>query len=190
MAAPIDNHHQKSACTQTLFIFAVQRPQEISMTEIVFTPIGTVHSPFSDPRDMPIQPVGARGVRGTIELNPACAAGLKDLTGFSRIIVLYHFHRSEGYALEVVPFLDKTPRGVFATRAPRRPNAIGISMLRLIAVDGATLTIEDVDILDGTPVLDIKPYVPTFDAYPDERAGWLTTTSGAARTMRSDDRFC
>jgi len=160
------------------------------MTEIVFTPIGTVHSPFSDPRDMPIQPVGARGVRGTIELNPACAAGLKDLTGFSRIIVLYHFHRCDGYSLEVVPFLDKTPRGVFATRAPRRPNAIGISILKLVAVRGATLTVEDVDILDGTPVLDIKPYVPAFDAYPDERAGWLTTTSGAASTMRSDNRFC
>jgi len=121
------------------------------MTEIVFTPIGTVHSPFSDPRDMPIQPVGARGVRGTIELDPTYATGLKDLEGFSRIIVLYHFHRSNGYSLEVVPFLDKATRGVFATRAPRRPNTIGITMLKLIAVDGATLTVEDVDILDGTP---------------------------------------
>ena len=160
------------------------------MTEIVFTPIGTVLSPFSDPRDMPIQPVGARGVRGTIELDPTYATGLKDLEGFSRIIVLYHFHRSNGYSLEVVPFLDKATRGVFATRAPRRPNTIGITMLKLIAVDGATLTVEDVDILDGTPVLDIKPYVPEFDAYPDERAGWLTTRSESARTMRSDDRFC
>ncbi|MEG3055703.1 MAG: tRNA (N6-threonylcarbamoyladenosine(37)-N6)-methyltransferase TrmO [Methanoculleus sp.] len=160
------------------------------MTEIVFTPIGTVHSPFNDPRDMPIQPVGARGVRGTIELDPTYATGLKDLEGFSRIIVLYHFHRSNGYSLEVVPFLDKATRGVFATRAPRRPNTIGITMLKLIAVDGATLTVEDVDILDGTPVLDIKPYVPEFDAYPDERAGWLTTRSESARTMRSDDRFC
>ena len=160
------------------------------MTEIVFTPIGTVHSPFSDPRDMPIQPVGARGVRGTIELDPACAAGLQDLAGFSRIIVLYHFHRSSGYSLEVIPFLDKTPRGVFSTRAPRRPNAVGISMLKLIAVDGATLTVEDVDILNGTPIIDIKPYVPAFDAYPDERAGWLAAASGDARTMRSDDRFC
>ncbi|MDR9815837.1 MAG: tRNA (N6-threonylcarbamoyladenosine(37)-N6)-methyltransferase TrmO [Candidatus Methanoculleus thermohydrogenotrophicum] len=160
------------------------------MTKIVYTAIGTIHSPFHDLRDMPIQPVGARGIRGTIELNPGCAAGLKDLEGFSRVIVLYHFHRTDGYSLEVVPFLDKTPHGVFATRAPRRPNAIGISMLKLIAVDGATLTVEDVDILDGTPVLDIKPYVPAFDAYPDERAGWLTTTSEAARTMRSDDRFC
>jgi tRNA-Thr(GGU) m(6)t(6)A37 methyltransferase TsaA len=160
------------------------------MTELVFTPIGTVRSPFHDPRDMPIQPVGARGVRGTIELDPIYAAGLKDLEGFSRIIILYHFHRSEGYSLEVVPFLDKTPRGIFATRAPRRPNAIGISILRLVAVEGATLTVEDVDILDGTPVLDIKPYVPAFDAYPDERSGWLATTSETARTMRSDGRFC
>ncbi|WP_332450110.1 tRNA (N6-threonylcarbamoyladenosine(37)-N6)-methyltransferase TrmO [Methanoculleus sp.] len=160
------------------------------MTPITFTPIGTVHSPFSDPRDMPIQPVGARGVRGTIELDPAYAAGLKDLTGFSRIILLYHLHRSEGYALEVVPFLDTTSHGIFATRAPRRPNAIGLSVLRLVAVDGATLTIEDVDILDGTPVIDIKPYVPAFDAYPDERAGWLASASEAARTRRSDGRFC
>jgi len=160
------------------------------MTGITFTPIGTVHSPFRDPRNMPIQPVGARDVRGTIELDLAYAAGLKDLTGFSRIIVLYHFHRSEGYTLEVVPFLDTTPHGIFATRAPRRPNAIGLSILRLIAVDGATLTVEGVDILDGTPVIDIKPYVPAFDAYPDEQAGWLTTTSEDARTRRSDGRFC
>ncbi|PKL63382.1 MAG: tRNA (N6-threonylcarbamoyladenosine(37)-N6)-methyltransferase TrmO [Methanomicrobiales archaeon HGW-Methanomicrobiales-2] len=160
------------------------------MTGITFTPIGTVRSPFRDPRDMPIQPVGARGIRGTIELDPTYAAGLKDLTGFSRIVVIYHLHRSEGYVLEVVPFLDNTPHGIFATRAPRRPNAIGLSVLRLVAVDGATLTIEDVDILDGTPVLDIKPYVPAFDAYPDERAGWLATAPKDPRTMRSDGRFC
>ena len=160
------------------------------MTGITFTPVGTVRSPFHDPRNMPIQPLGARGVRGTIELDPVYAAGLRDLAGFSRIILLYHFHRSEGYALEVVPFLDKTPHGVFATRAPRRPNAIGLSILRLVAVDGTTLTVEDVDILDGTPVLDIKPYVPAFDAYPDERSGWLTAAAEDPRTVRSDDRFC
>ena len=160
------------------------------MTGITFTPIGTVHSPFRDPRDMPIQSIGARGVRGTVELDPAYAPGLKDLTGFSRIILLYHFHRTEGYALEVVPFLDKVPHGVFATRAPRRPNAIGLSILKLVAVDGPTLTVEDVDILDGTPVLDIKPYVPAFDAFPNERAGWLARSMEDARTVRSDDRFC
>lgn len=160
------------------------------MAGITFTPIGVVRSPFRDPRNMPVQPVGARGVRGTIELDPAYAAGLKDLAGFSRIILLYHFHRSEGYALEVVPFLDTTPHGVFATRAPRRPNAVGLSILRLVTVEGTTLHVEDVDILDGTPVLDIKPYVPAFDAYPDERSGWLAVAGDASRTMRSDDRFC
>jgi len=90
----------------------------------------------------------------------------------------------------VVPFLDKTPHGVFATRAPRRPNALGLSILKLVAVDGATLTIEDVDILDGTPVVDIKPYVPAFDAYPDERSGWLAAAGEDPRTVRSDGRFC
>lgn len=160
------------------------------MTGITFTPIGTVHSPFRDPRDMPIQSIGARGVRGTVELDPAYAPGLKDLTGFSRIILLYHFHRTEGYALEVVPFLDKVPHGVFATRAPRRPNAIGLSILKLVAVEGPTLTVEDVDILDGTPVLDIKPYVPAFDAFPNERAGWLAKSMEDARTVHSDNRFC
>ncbi|MDV2481237.1 tRNA (N6-threonylcarbamoyladenosine(37)-N6)-methyltransferase TrmO [Methanoculleus sp. Wushi-C6] len=160
------------------------------MTGITFTPIGVVHSPFRDPRNMPIQPVGARGVRGTVELDPVYAAGVKDLAGFSRIILLYHLHRSEGYTLEVVPFLDTAPHGVFATRAPRRPNAIGLSILRLVAVDGTTLHVEDVDILDGTPVLDIKPYVPAFDAYPDERAGWLAAGAEDPRTVRSDGRFC
>jgi len=160
------------------------------MTGITFTPIGIVRSPFRDPRNMPIQPLGARGVRGTVELDPIYAAGLKDLAGFSRIILLYHFNRSEGYTLEVVPFLDKTPHGVFATRAPRRPNAIGLSVLKLVAVDGATLHVLDVDILDGTPVVDIKPYVPAFDAYPDEQPGWLAAAPEDARTMRSDGRFC
>lgn len=162
----------------------------ILMTRLEFTPIGIVHTPFHDPRDMPIQPVGARGVRGTVELNPGCAPGLKDIEGFSRIILLYHFHRSEGYSLEVVPFLDARPHGVFATRAPRRPNAIGLSILRLVAVDGAALIVEDVDILDGTPVLDIKPYVPAFDAYPDESSGWLAETAKDPGSVRSDDRFC
>lgn len=90
----------------------------------------------------------------------------------------------------MVPFLDKTSRGVFATRAPRRPNALGLSILRLVAVDGTTLTVEDVDILDGTPVIDIKPYVPVFDAYPDERSGWMAASAEDPRTIRSDDRFC
>lgn len=97
---------------------------------IVFTPIGTIHSPFTEPAGMPIQPAGARDVRGTVEIDKTFRAGLRDLEGFSRIILIYVFHRSNGYELEVIPFLDTVPHGVFATRAPRRPNAIGLSIVK------------------------------------------------------------
>lgn len=160
------------------------------MEELVtFRPIGIVRSPFQDPEDMPIQTSGATGVEGTIEVDPLYAAGLKDLDGFSHILLIYHFHRSKGFALEVKPFLDDTMRGVFATRAPRRPNSIGFSIVRLNAVEGCILKIQDVDILDGTPLLDIKPYVPQFDAKAAERIGWLTGKADAARKHRSDNRF-
>lgn len=155
-----------------------------------FHSIGTIHTPFTDPAGMPIQPAGARGVQGTIALEEQYRAGLRDLEGFSRIILIYAFHRSNGYHLEVVPFLDTKPHGIFATRAPRRPNAIGISVVRLIAVAGSTIFIGDVDMLDGTPLLDIKPYVPGFDAFLDEKAGWFDTCCNSAETTRSDDRFC
>jgi tRNA-Thr(GGU) m(6)t(6)A37 methyltransferase TsaA len=131
---------------------------------------------------MPIQPAGACGVRGTVEVFPEFCGGLDDLGGFSRIILVYFFHRSHGYALRVVPFLDDRERGVFATRAPRRPNPIGLSVVRLVAVQGCRLVIEDVDVLDGTPVLDIKPYVPSIDAIPaSARAGSGSATGTCAR---------
>lgn len=116
-------------------------------------------------------------------------AGLKDLDGFSHIILLYHFHAGEGYKLEVVPFLDDQSHGVFATRAPRRPNAIGLSVVRLVGVQGNILRIENVDILDGTPLLDIKPYVPSFDAATEVRTGWLKSIGTEASDHESDDRF-
>jgi len=117
------------------------------------------------------------------------AEGLKDLEGFSHIILIYHLHRSRGFKLHVKPFLDDQLRGVFATRAPRRPNAIGISIVRLLQVDRNILKIEDVDILDGTPLLDIKPYVPTFDEREDVRTGWLSSRADVVAGVRSDERF-
>jgi len=159
------------------------------MGEITYKPIGVIHSPFKDIEGMPIQPAGARNVRGTVELNPELAAGLKDLEGFSHIILFYHFHLSKGYSLEVVPFLDNTARGVFATRAPRRPNSIGISVVRLKGVSGNILDIEDVDILDGTPLLDVKPFVPKFDNREAERVGWLSDKADNADRMAADRRF-
>lgn len=159
------------------------------VTAFTYTPIGTIHSPYTDIAGMPIQPSGARGVRGTIEIRSDLSEGLYDLDGFSHIILLYALHRCTGYSLTVTPFLDPAPHGIFATRSPKRPNAIGLSVVRLMSMDGCVLTIEDVDILDGTPLLDIKPYVPAFDAHPDTRHGWFEHTAENAETVRSDDRF-
>lgn len=152
-------------------------------------PIGIIHSPFTEPRGMPIQPAGARGVAGTVEVFEDFRDGLADLDGFSHVILLYHFHRSEGFSLSVVPFLDAQARGVFATRAPRRPNPIGLSVVRLCGIDGGVMRIENVDVIDGTPLLDIKPYVPQFDAAEDVRIGWLEAAGEGAAKKRSDDRF-
>ncbi len=153
------------------------------------TPIGIIRTPFKTIEDMPIQPTGARGVAGSVELRPGLAPGLKDLEGFSHLILLYHFHKVSGYDLEVVPFLDDTPRGLFSTRAPRRPNPIGLSVVRLTSVEGSTLRLEDIDVLDRTPLLDIKPFVPAFDAPTAERTGWLEGCLEEAVSRRSDHRF-
>jgi tRNA-Thr(GGU) m(6)t(6)A37 methyltransferase TsaA len=108
-----------------------------------------------------------------VEVYDDYVEGLADLDGFSHIILLYHFHESSGYRLRVKPFLDNQKRGLFATRAPWRPNPIGLSVVRLVQVEGSKLTVEDVDILDNTPLLDIKPYVPEFDQRTKTRLGWL-----------------
>jgi tRNA (adenine37-N6)-methyltransferase len=155
-----------------------------------YTPIGTIHSPFTEPAGMPIQPAGATGVRGSVLIDDLFRGGLHDLSGFSRIILLYAFHRSRGYELEVIPFLDTVPHGIFATRVPRRPNAIGLSIVRLISVNDCELVIEDIDVVDGTPLLDIKPYVPEFDCFPDERSGWFAGCKERVVTVRADERFC
>jgi len=154
-----------------------------------YTPIGTIRSPFTDIAGMPIQPVGARGVRGTIEIREDLREGLSDLAAFSRVILIYALHRCSGYSLTVTPFLDPAPHGIFATRSPKRPNAIGLSIVRLTGVDGCTISIEDVDVLDGTPLLDLKPYVPSFDSYPESCCGWFERVAENAEEVRSDDRF-
>jgi tRNA-Thr(GGU) m(6)t(6)A37 methyltransferase TsaA len=159
------------------------------MKPIQYKPIGIIHSPFRNPRGMPIQPVGAQDISGTVELRAEYGDGLKDLEGFSHIILIYHFHLSEGYSLQVKPFLDDTPRGIFAIRAPRRPNPIGISVVRLERIEGMTLYISNVDIVDGTPLLDIKPYVPHFDGAEDVQVGWLANRAKRAAEKRSDGRF-
>jgi tRNA-Thr(GGU) m(6)t(6)A37 methyltransferase TsaA len=156
---------------------------------IEYRSIGVIHSPFKRLEDMPIQASGAAGVQGRVEVFPRCAGGLKDLDGFSHIIVLYHFHRVHESALIVTPFLDDQPRGIFATRAPKRPNPIGLSVLKLNGIEKRTLNVENVDILDGTPLLDIKPYVPAFDHHPVARLGWLAEASDKVRQVKSDDRF-
>ncbi len=157
--------------------------------EVVYRPIGVIRTPFKDARGVPIQPTAARGVRGLVEVFPEYAEGLKDLEGFSHVILVYHFHLVKTYRLLVVPFLDSEARGVFATRAPARPNPIGISVVRLLKVEGNVLHVEDVDIIDGTPLLDIKPYVPQFDSRPQAKIGWLEGRIGRLKVARDDGRF-
>ncbi|HEX7568614.1 MAG TPA: tRNA (N6-threonylcarbamoyladenosine(37)-N6)-methyltransferase TrmO [Anaerolineaceae bacterium] len=134
-------------------------------------PIGIVHSPFTDKSQTPIQSSRSQA-KGVVEVYPEYAEGLQDLEGFSHIFLLYAFHESPGYSLLVKPFLDDQLRGLFATRYPARPNPIGLSVVRLTARQGTTLEVEGVDMLDGTPLLDIKPYVADFDIRTDTRSGW------------------
>ncbi len=136
-------------------------------------PIGIIHSPYTDPKEVPIQGRFS-GARGEIEVFPEYEEGLKDVDGFSHLIILYWFHRAEGCSLLVKPFLDDTPRGLFATRYPARPNPIGLSVVRLLERRGNILQIAEVDVLDGTPLLDIKPYVSQFDQRESATIGWLT----------------
>jgi tRNA-Thr(GGU) m(6)t(6)A37 methyltransferase TsaA len=140
--------------------------------ELVFRRIGVIRSPHTAADATPIQPVFARGVAGRVEVFPEYEEGLADLDGFSHIHLFYVFDRSGPASLTVRPFLDSIPRGVFATRAPRRPNPLGMSLVRLVRRQGAVLEIEDVDVLDGTPLLDIKPYVTRFDVRAEARCGW------------------
>jgi tRNA (adenine37-N6)-methyltransferase len=156
---------------------------------ITYHPIGTIHSPFYELSGMPIQPSSESSAPGTVELFPEYAEGLKDLEGFSHIILIYHLHQCHRSSLTVTPFLDTEPHGVFATRAPHRPNPIGLSVVPLIRIDDNIIYVDNLDVLDGTPLLDIKPYVPEFDSPREFRLGWLEEVRGKVRTTRSDNRF-
>ncbi|HEC83016.1 MAG TPA: tRNA (N6-threonylcarbamoyladenosine(37)-N6)-methyltransferase TrmO [Firmicutes bacterium] len=159
------------------------------MGEIVYEPIGIIHTPFTSPEGVPIQPSGGRDVEGFAELDPRYEEGLADLEGFSHAYLIYHLHLADGYRLKVVPFMDSVERGVFATRAPRRPNPIGISLVRIKAIEGNRLYFVGVDVVDGTPLLDIKPFVPQFEAQEDIRIGWLEDKVHRAGDFKADGRF-
>ena len=159
------------------------------MTTIQYEPIGIIHTPHRTTEGTPIQPTGAIGVKGTIEIFSEYTAGLKDLAGFSHIFILYHFHLSKKFSLQVKPFLDNQKRGLFATRAPSRPNPIGLSVVRLTGITGNNLQIQDVDVIDGTPLLDLKPYVPEFDVRVVERTGWIGEKTAKITEIADDGRF-
>ena len=157
--------------------------------KITFEQIGIIHTPFTTKENMPIQPKGAIGIKGKIILNKEYIKGLKDLNGYSHIILLYYFHKSKSYELQTKPFLDDTKRGVFSTRAPKRPNGIGMSVVRLLNIDNNILYIENVDMLDGTPLLDIKPYVSYFDDHKGITNGWIENKTDDISLVKSDERF-
>ncbi len=143
------------------------------MEEIRIKPIGVVHSPFKDPVGVPKDSTDGMNYRGTVEIFPEYKEGLKDLDGFSHIIILFYFHKSEYSHLIVKPFLDDTLRGVFSTRSPHRPNYIGLSLVELQKIEDNIIYIKGIDMIEGTPVLDIKPYIPEFESNEGIRIGWL-----------------
>ena len=157
--------------------------------DVVCRPVGVVRSPFKEAAGMPIQTAGAPDEAGEVEVFAEYAAGLRDIEGFDYLILLTHLHRCAHERLEVVPFLDDRSHGVFATRAPTRPNRLGLSIVRLQSVQGRVLHFTGNDMMDGTPVLDIKPYVPRFDVRHTERVGWFGTRLDQLPGVRSDDRM-
>jgi len=157
---------------------------------IHYQPIGIIHSPFKKMPGTPIQSTFSKDGEGTVELFPQFKQGLKDLKGFSHIILIYHFHQSKGYDLLCRPFLDEVKRGLFATRAPRRPNPIGLSIVRLKNIRGTTLRVASLDVLDETPLIDIKPYIPEFDALTSPQVGWFKKALKKKKhNILADNRF-
>jgi len=159
------------------------------LEKIEYHPIGSIHSPFTELSSMPIQPGANANTAGYIDLHQEFQAGLQDLEGFSHLILLYHFHRSPRIDLVAKPFLDQNSHGIFAIRAPTRPNPVGLSVVRLVGIENLIIHIAGVDILDGTPLLDIKPYIPQFDHPGEVKIGWLAGKLDQLGEKLSDDRF-
>lgn len=159
------------------------------MQIVRYKPIGIIHSPLKDVSGAPLQSVSAKHIEGTVEIFPEYAPGLKDIEGFSHLILLYHFHLSRGASLTVKPYLDTQEHGIFATRAPVRPNPIGFSIVRLLNLRGGIIRVKELDILDGTPLLDIKPYIPQFDVRRVRSIGWYRRNIRELNQTISDRRF-
>ena len=145
------------------------------MERVIYQPIGIIRTKFTKKEDTPIQGIFAQDARGEVEVFPEYTEGLKDIDGFSHLILIYHFHLSEGYSLVAKPFLSDEEKGVFSIRHFKRPNPIGLSIVRLDQVKGNILEISEVDIIDGTPLLDIKPYVDQFDSRAEVKSGWVSS---------------
>jgi tRNA-Thr(GGU) m(6)t(6)A37 methyltransferase TsaA len=158
------------------------------MDDVRYRPVGTVRSPFKTGEGTPRQAVGAEGSQGTIEIDPAFAEGLADLDGFSHLLVVFHMNQVTECHLTAHPPWDRKPHGVFSTCSPYRPNPIGVSVVTLDRVEGTTLHIRNLDMLDGTPVLDVKPYVPDLFPREEVRVGWLEGRVRGMTGSRSGDR--
>lgn len=159
------------------------------MSEFTYKAIGVVHSPFKEPKNVPIQAAASKGTEGAIEIYAQYTQGLTDLEGFSHLILLYHLHLVRDSPLMVKPFLDDKLHGVFATRSPARPNRIGFSVVSLQRLEGNVLHVCDLDIVEGTPLLDIKPYVPAFDCVQAQKIGWFSDKIDKLDVTRDDGRF-
>lgn len=158
--------------------------------KIQFNAIGIINTPHKSIGNMPIQPSGAKNIQGYIELNPELTDGLIDMEGFSHLILIYHFHEIKGYELIVKPFMDDKTHGIFATRSPKRPSPIGISTVELQKIEGNRIYFDGADMLDQTPLIDIKPFFRQTDNRPDAVSGWLDTKEeNLAQNTKSDKRF-
>ena len=159
------------------------------MNTIKYKPIGIIYTPFTEREGMPIQPTGAKGVKGTITIEPEYTEGLTDLDCFSHVILIYHFHLINECKLRLIPFMDDKPHGVLATRAPKRPNPVGFSVVKLNKIEDNIIYIENIDVLNETPLLDIKPFIPDVDCVEADKLGWLEGKSDNMGDKKSDNRF-